>query len=441
MTSICFYFQVHQPFRMRPYRVLDIGSGLSYFDDEKNREVCRKVAEKCYLPANKLMLELITKYPGQFKISYSISGVALEQFAEYAPEVLKSFQALAATGQVEFLAETYYHSLTSLFDVEEFTAQVKQQLAAIKKYFKQTPTTFRNTELIYSNAIAALVEKLGFTAMLAEGADHVLEWRSPHRVYSPVGTKNLRLLLKSYKLSDDIAFRFSQRDWPAWPLTPQKFATWVHDHADKAETINLFMDYETFGEHQWEDTGIFEFLRELPAAVLKHKDFDFALPREVATRYTPVSTLDVPHPTSWADQERDLSAWLGNPMQDSSIAWLYQLGKAVKASKRADLLHTWRKLQTSDHFYYMCTKFWSDGDVHKYFSSYNTPHEAYVYIGNILTDLEMQLGDLASVSGPVGARGAHRAPATNPHRSPRTSLRPKQVTDLRPRVSGAGAQD
>lgn len=388
MPSICFYFQVHQPYRMHPYRVLDIGTDTPYFDDQKNREVCRKVAEKCYLPTNKLMLELINTYPGTFKIAYSISGVALEQFEEYAPEVLESFKALAATGQVEFLAETYYHSLSSLFDGEEFRSQVKLHMQAIERHFGVAPTTFRNTELIYSNGIADMVEDLGFKAMLTEGVDRVMEWRSPNHVYEPANGRGMKLLLKNYKLSDDIAFRFSDRSWKDYPLTPEKFAHWVHALHD-AETVNLFMDYETFGEHQWEDTGIFDFLRALPEHIFRHPEFNFATPTEVISRYAPVAKLSIPDAISWADVERDLSAWLGNPMQDGTIDWVYRIGDSIRATGDSDLLHRWRKLQTSDHFYYMCTKFWADGDVHKYFSSYETPHEAYVYIGNILTDLEM----------------------------------------------------
>ncbi|HSI20992.1 MAG TPA: glycoside hydrolase family 57 protein [Verrucomicrobiae bacterium] len=391
MPSVCFYFQVHQPYRMRPYRVFDIGTKASYFNDELNKEICEKVARKCYLPTNKLMLQLIKENPGKFKISYSISGITLEQFEEYSPEVLASFKELAATGQVEFLAETYYHSLSALFDPQEFRSQVEKHVEAIKEHFGVTPTAFRNTELIYSNEIAAMVEAMGFKVMLTEGADQILGHRSPAHVYAPMHSDDMKLLLKSYKLSDDIAFRFSERSWPSWPLTPDKFAMWAHKLAGNGETLNLFMDYETFGEHQWEETGIFEFLRHLPAALLKHPDFDFATPSEVADRYPAREKLDVPIPISWADMERDTSAWLGNPMQDGAIAWVYKVGEQVRATNDPKLLHTWRKLQTSDHFYYMCTKFWADGDVHKHFSCYESPHEAYVYLSNILTDLEMLL--------------------------------------------------
>jgi len=396
MPSICFYFQVHQPYRMRPVSIFDIAEKPEYFDIKANREVCIKVAQKCYLPANALMLELLQRYP-EFKISYSVSGVALEQFAEYAPEVLESFQRLAATGQVEFLAETYYHSLASIFSADEFREQVAKHTRTIQHYFGQTPTTFRNTELIYSNGIADMVEDMGFRAMLTEGADRILGWRSANFVYEPINGRGMKLLLKNYQFSDDIAFRFGSRDWPAWPLTVDKFASWVHALDGNADTINLFMDYETIGEHQWEASGIFDFFRHLPEAIFRHGQFGFATPSEVAWKYPTVDRVDVPSAISWADSERDLSAWLGNPMQDGSIAWVYALGDRVKATGDEHLIHTWRKLQTSDHFYYMCTKFWADGDVHKYFSIYDTPHSSYVIMNNIMTDLEIRLKDYPTI--------------------------------------------
>ncbi len=376
---------------MRHFHVFDIGENKPYFDDKVNREICRKVAEKCYLPANALMLELINKHQGKFKVAYSISGVALEQFEEYAPDVLESFKKLAATGCVEFITETYYHSLAALFNATEFREQVKKHQETTKHFFGITPTTFRNTELIYSNGIADMVEDLGFKTMLTEGVDRILDWRSPNFVYEPQNGRGMKLLLKNYKLSDDIAFRFSQRTWGDYPLTTEKFAKWVHQVAGGGDTINLFMDYETIGEHQWVETGIFDFFRNLPEAIWQHPSFSFNTPSEVATMYPPVAKVDMPDAVSWADTERDLSAWLGNPMQDNSIAWVYTFEKRLKALNDAHLLHTWRKLQTSDHFYYMCTKYWSDGDVHKYFSVYDSPHDSYVIMSNVLTDLEIRL--------------------------------------------------
>lgn len=376
---------------MRHFHVFDIGENKSYFDDKVNREICRKVAEKCYLPANALMLELINKHQGKFKVAYSISGVALEQFEEYAPDVLESFKKLAATGCVEFITETYYHSLAALFNASEFREQVKKHQETTKHFFGITPTTFRNTELIYSNGIADMVEDLGFKTMLTEGVDRILDWRSPNFVYEPQNGRGMKLLLKNYKLSDDIAFRFSQTTWGDYPLTTEKFAQWVHQVAGGGDTINLFMDYETIGEHQWVETGIFDFFRNLPEAIWLHPSFSFNTPSEVATMYPPVAKVDMPDAVSWADTERDLSAWLGNPMQDNSIAWVYTFEDRLKKLNDAHLLHTWRKLQTSDHFYYMCTKYWSDGDVHKYFSVYDSPHDSYVIMSNILTDLEIRL--------------------------------------------------
>ncbi len=387
MASVCFYFQVHQPYRLRHYTIFDADE--HYFDEDKNREICRKVARKCYLPANRLMLELIERHEGRFKVSYSITGVVLEQLRDYAPEVLESFQQLARTGCVEFLGETYYHSLSALYCPEEFAEQVRAHGDITRKLFGQTPRVFRNTELIYSNEIAALVEKIGgFDAILAEGADHVLGYRSPNYVYRPPNDSPLKLLLKNYRLSDDIAFRFSNRDWAEWPLSADKFAQWVSAVNGDGYTVNLFIDYETFGEHQWEDTGIFEFLRHLPGEVLTHPDNDFRTPSEVAAAYEPVGTIDVPHLVSWADTERDLSAWLGNPMQHNAIHDLYQLKGMVKATGDPEILAQWRRLQTSDHFYYMCTKYFADGDVHKYFNPYETPYDSYINFMNVLDNLK-----------------------------------------------------
>lgn len=375
---------------MRHYHLFDIGQNQDYFDVKANRDICRKVAEKCYIPANALMLKLIKQHP-EFKISFSISGVALEQFSEYSPEVIRSFQELVATGNVEILSETYYHSLASFFNAEEFRDQIKEHRALVKELFKVTPTVFRNTELIYSDGIADMVEDMGFKAMLTEGADRILEYRSPNFVYEPARGRGMKLLLKNYKLSDDIAFRFSQNTWGDYPLTAEKFSQWVHAVDGGGDTINLFMDYETIGEHQWEASGIFNFFDALPAAIKTHPRFDFATPSEVISKYPPVAKLSIPSAISWADTERDVSAWLGNPMQDSTIAWLYSIDREVKASHNHALLRIWRKLQTSDHFYYMCTKFWSDGDVHKYFSIYDAPHDSYTIMSNVLTDMELRL--------------------------------------------------
>jgi len=386
MPSVCFYFEVHQPFRIRRYTVFDRDS--NYFDEAINRQICLKVAEKCYLPANALMLELIRRYEGRFRIAYSITGCALEQFERYSPQVLESFVRLAETECVEFLAETYYHTLAFLYSREEFAEQVNLHRQKMRELFGVEPQTFRNTELIYSNDLAHLAGQMGFKTVLCEGADHILQGRSPDFVYRPVGGAPVKLLLKNYRLSDDIAFRFSNRDWPGWPLTAEKFASWINQINGNGVTVNLFMDYETFGEHQWADTGIFEFMRYLPGEILKHPDNNFKTPSEVSREHEPVDTLDVPYAVSWADTERDLSAWLGNAMQSNALHELYSLEADIKATGDADLLRDWRLLQTSDHFYYMCTKWFADGDVHKYFNPYQSPYDAYINFMNVLDNMK-----------------------------------------------------
>ncbi|HAT68456.1 MAG: alpha-amylase [Candidatus Yonathbacteria bacterium RIFOXYC2_FULL_47_9] len=395
MASICFYFQVHQPFRVKDYRVFDVGRDSEYFNDDSersinNKKILHKVAGKCYLPANAVMLELLNKHP-EFKISFSFSGVFLDQLEEFSPETLESFQKLVATGRAEVLEETYYHSLSFLYSPEEFRRQVAMHREKIQKLFGVTPTVFRNTELIYNNALAHEVEKMGYKGIIAEGADHVLGWRSPNFLYKPQGTKNIKLLLKNYRLSDDIAFRFSSKEWADFPLTAPKFAEWASQVNGNGQIINLFMDYETFGEHQWEDTGIFNFLRHLPEEIYKHPDNDFVTPSEAIARYEPVAELDVHNYMSWADVERDLSAWLSNAMQHDAIQSIYSMEGEVLATDDARLIEDWRKLQTSDHFYYMCTKWFNDGDVHKYFNPYNTPYEAFIAYMNALQDMKLRI--------------------------------------------------
>lgn len=387
MNNACFYFQVHQPFRIRKYNVFDVGNNSSYFDEVKNREVMEKIAKKCYLPANKIMLKSINRYGERFKVAYSITGTALEQFEMYAPEVLESFQNLVDTGSVELLGETYYHSLSFVFDRQEFTDQVSMHRKAMKKYFGVVPKVFRNTELIYNNDLAGAVKELGFKSVLAEGADHVLGWRSPNYVYS---CKGMPLLLKNYKLSDDIAFRFSDKNWKEYPVTAPKFADWVAPI--EGDSVNLFMDYETFGEHQWEDTGIFKFLEHLPYEMFKRK-VGFHWPSE-ASRIAPKSELDVPFYVSWADVERDLTAWTGNKIQTSAAGYLYALKNAVLDSGNPKAIDSWRKLTTSDHLYYMCTKWFSDGDVHKYFNPHNSPYECFMSFMSVLNDLKLRLNDV-----------------------------------------------
>jgi alpha-amylase len=325
-----------------------------------------------------VLLKLIHQHKGRFKIAYSLTGVLLEQLETYAPEVLSTFHALAETGCVEFLAETYYHSLSFLYSRQEFVEQVKKHIATIENLFGQTPTVFRNTELIYNNELALLIEAMGcFDAVITEGADHILGLRSPSFVYRPKSCRRVKLLLKNYSLSDDIAFRFSNRQWGEWPLTAEKFARWVSAVNGNGNVVNLFMDYETFGEHQWADTGIFDFMRHLPDEILKHPDNNFKTPSEVVAGYDASGIVDVPHVISWADTERDLSAWLGNPMQSNALHELYRLERRIKRVNDPRVLSDWRKLQTSDHFYYMCTKFFADGDVHKYFNPYDSPYDSW----------------------------------------------------------------
>ncbi len=396
MLNICFYFQVHQPYRLRKYSFFDIGHSDYYFDDEKNRAVLLKVAQKCYLPMNRLLLHLLQQYPS-FKISFSFSGVVLDQFIEYCPEVLSSFQQLVDTGQVEILAETYHHSLAFLYNQDEFCEQVRLHSKKIKELFGAKPTVLRNTELIYNNDVARVAHEMGYLGVLVEGADKVLGWRSPDFVYKPINT-DIKLLLKNYRLSDDIAFRFSNKDWKEYPLDVSKYTRWINAIHGSGTNVNLFMDYETFGEHQWEDSGIFEFIRHLPGELLNHPDNTFSFPSEIIQNYDPVAELDIPYLVSWADVERDVSAWLGNDMQRSAIEKLYALEKDIKATKNKDLINTWRKLQTSDHFYYMCTKWFNDGDVHKYFNPYDSPYDAFIYFMNIFKDLKQRL-DAASNKG------------------------------------------
>ena len=332
MVSVCFYFQVHQPVRLRPYTVFEIGKNSSYFDEQKNKEILDRVAKKCYLPANAIMLELLDKHP-EFRVSYSISGVALEQFMCHEPKVLDSFKELARTGRVEFLDETYHHTLSFVYSKPEFIEQVKLHNRLIRNLFGKSPKVFRNTELIYSNEVASIAEKIGYKGILAEGADHILEWRSPNFVYKPKGTKKISLLLKNYRLSDDVAFRFSERSWSEWPLTAEKFAGWISRANGNGNIVNLFMDYETFGEHQWADKGIFELLRHLPNEILKHPDNDFVTPSEAVDRYESKSDVDFHNFVSWADVERDLSAWLGNKMQQEALKEIYHLETNVKLTK------------------------------------------------------------------------------------------------------------
>lgn len=390
MRNICFYFQVHQPYRLRNYGFFEIGNSPFYFDEFQNRWIAKRVADKCYLPTNAVLLEQIRKHGNRFKVSFSFSGVCLEQMEKYTPEVIKSFQELVDTGCVEILSETYTHGLAALKSETEFKEQVAMHAQKIKELFGVTPGAFRNTELIYSNNIGRMVASMGYEIMLTEGAKHIMGWRSPNFVYRSAEVPQLKLLLKNFQLSDDIAFRFSQHTWTGFPLTAEKFVEWLKQIEPEQPCVNLFMDYETFGEHQWQETGIFDFMRFLPERILD-AGMGFSTVSEQAQKSSPVDEIDVPYPISWADEERDLSAWLGNELQDDAFEQIYALESEVKDTKDEGLIHTWRSLQTSDHFYYMCTKWFSDGDVHKYFNPYDSPYQAYINYMNVLSDFRIRL--------------------------------------------------
>ena len=391
MTAVVLYFQVHQPFRLRRYTFFDIGRRHDYFDHPENERILKRVAEKCYLPMNRVLEDLARRHEGRFRFAYSVSGTALQQMEAFAPEALESFRRLARTGCVEFLTETSHHSLAFLKDPAEFRAQVELQAERVEALFGRRPRTFRNTELICSNAVARTAEDLGYSAILCEGADHLLGYRSPNYVYRPPSTDKVALLLRNYRLSDDVAFRFSNRHWSEWPLTAEKFAGWINQVNGNGYIVNLFMDYETLGEHQWADTGIFEFLNNLPHEVFKRRDNNFKTPSEIIDTYPISGEYDVPHMISWADTERDLSAWLGNAMQSNALHELYRIEKDVKATGDPNLIRDWRIMQTSDHFYYMCVKYFSDGDVHKYFNPYDSPYDSYINFMNALDNLRLRL--------------------------------------------------
>ncbi|QDV07506.1 Glycosyl hydrolase family 57 [Planctomycetes bacterium Poly30] len=393
MTSIVFYFQVHQPFRVKAYPHDAIGQRHDYFDDWLNEDVAKRVAQLCYLPMNETLLRAIEETNGAFRCSFSISGTALRQFELWAPEVIDSFRRLAATGAVEFLCETSRHSLAALADPLEFRLQVEEQRALLKRLFGVTPTSFRNTELITDESVAAQVKELGFEVLLAEGADQLLHGRTSNILYGMEGAGGFPLMLRDYPLSDDIAFRFSNPHWEQYPLYAETFVEWLETMPANKQFIGLYMDYETFGEHQPRSTGIFEFMAALPGMVLaSNRPLDFATPREVVRREKVLEPLTYPRPISWADEERDLSAWLGNHMQRSAHEAIYALADAARSCGDPELLEAWRDLTTSDHVYYLSTKCASDGDVHQYFSPYDSPHDAFLTVMNVVEDLGRRLG-------------------------------------------------
>ena len=405
MASVCFYFQLHQPWRLRRYSVF--ANDPFYFDDAANEQILRKVADKCYRPTTLKMLDLVKRHDRRFRCSYSITCTALEQLQRWAPDVVDTLKELVDTGACELIGETSHHSPSFLFSKKEFDAQVTVHQQKMQEVFGVVPKIFRNTELIYSNELAHHIAARGqHKAIICEGVDRLLGFRSPNYIYvppasetdsGPIEDRRVKLLLKNYRLSDDIAFRFSNRAWKEWPLSAEKFAGWVNQINGDGFTCNLFMDYETFGEHQWADTGIFQFLDALPKAVydINPGHNQFLTPSQVLECSDPVGEYDAPNWTSWADTERDLSAWLGNPLQDNAAAELYRLEEPVRERHAAGdpyILEDWRKLTTSDHLYYMCTKYWADGDVHKYFSPYNSPYDAYINFMNVLDNLKIRAG-------------------------------------------------
>jgi len=392
MKSVCLYFEVHQPMRLNHFTVFNIGAtndrSSDYFNQHLNQEIFEKVAKKCYLPTNKILLDLINKYKGKFRVSFSLTGTFIEYCERYMPELLESFKALLATGAVDLLGETYFHSLSSLYDdLDEFEKQVDMHRQLIKRVFNYTPTIFRNTETIYDNRIARKIAELGYKGIITEGADKILGGRSANYLYKPVNV-DLSVLLRNYHLSDDVGFRFSTHDWAEFPLTADKFAAWIS--RCEGDLVNLFLDYETFGEHQWTETGIFEFLKHLPGEILKYKNVDFVTVGEAATRYTPVGEIDVPWAISWADEDRNVSTWLGNDMQKACFNELKNIGGKLKEKYNERLLKTWRRLQTSDHLYYCSTKGLADGAVHAYFSPYDNPYEGFMNYMNVLQDLKQR---------------------------------------------------
>lgn len=396
--GIVLYMHVHQPWRIRDYTVFDTAENHDYFGDfteshRNNKDIFEKVANKSYRPMTALLRRMLETHP-EFKVSLSISGTVLEQAEAWAPDVIDAFRALVATGRCEIVAETYYHSLAFFYSRSEFEHQVELHRAKVKELFGAETKVFRNTELSYDNNLASWADEYGFKGILSEGWDPILGWRSPNYVYKPVGTKNIKLLMKNYRLSDDIAFRFGNKAWEGYPLTADKYDNWVNSAlGDDGQIINLFMDFETFGENIWEDTGIFAFFEDFVGRWLSNPANTFYTTSEACDTFEAVDEIDTPHTTTWADSERDLSAWLGNHMQHEAMKYLYELESDIVRTGDETLISDWRRLTTSDHPYYMCTKYFSDGDVHAYFSPYDSPYDAFIYFMNALRDVRYRIYD------------------------------------------------
>jgi alpha-amylase len=388
MPDVCLYFQVHQPNRLLSYDFFRIGENAVYEDEAMNREILNKVSEKCYLPANRMFQQLVERNEGRFRMALSISGIVIEQMERWRPDVLESFKQLVASGSVELLAETYYHSLSFVHSNKEFDRQVDMHLEKLEEVFHVRPRVFRNTELIYNDAIAAKAETMGFDGVIAEGVEQNLGGHSPNFLYRAPTTARIKTLLRNIRLSDDLGFRLSDSAWPEHPLTPEKFAGWLA--GCEGDVVNLFMDYESIGEHQWEDTGIFKFWQNLPDAV-SDAGLQWVMPSEAVELYRASREYSSDRITSWADAERDLSAWMGNVMQQEAIAKVHRLEQEILAVNDPALTDTWAKMQTSDHFYWMSTKGGTDGSVHSYFTPYPSPYDAYIYFMNVLADLQIRL--------------------------------------------------
>jgi len=385
MKTICLYFQIHQPFRLKRYRFFDIGSDHYYYDDFNNEAIISRIAERSYIPAIQAIHEMIEQSGQKFKVAFSISGTALEQMEIYAPEVIENLRTLVKTGCVEFLAETYAHSLSSLYDEDEFKRQVVMHSQKISSLFGQMPVVFRNTELIYSDEIGQKVAEMGFKGIIVEGAKHILGWKSPNYVYSCVAAPKLKMLMRNFRFSDDISFRFSNRNWDNYPLTADKYIDWIAKTPESEPLVNLFMNFDTFGEMHTQESGIFEFLKALPGCA-DRRGITFKTPSEVVSSLDAVDSIYVTYPISWADEERDTSAWLGNRLQKDAVSKLYSVGERVRLSRDRRLMQDWIYLQSSDHFYYMSTKHSSDGAVHSHFSPYDSPFDAFTNYMNVLGD-------------------------------------------------------
>lgn len=392
MKAICFYFQIHQPFRLKTYRFFDIGNDHYYYDDFSNDDIITRIAQRSYLPANNMLLDMIKQYGKAFKVAFSISGTALEQLEQYVPEFIESMKELATTGCVEFLSETYAHSLASLEDPDEFVSQVKNHDKKIYQLFGQHPKVFRNTELIYDDDISSMVQSMGFKAAITDGAKHILGWKSPNYVYSSATASKLKLLLKNSKLSDDITFRFSNPEWASYPLTADKYIDWIANLPQEEQIINLFMNYETFGELQPRETGIFEFMKALPRFAAE-RGIEFWTPSEVVSKLKSVGSLSVPYPMSWADEARDTSAWLGNTLQKEAVKKLYSISERVRLCDDKRIKQDWYYLQASDHFFYMSTKHSEDGSVHSHYSPYDSPYMAFTNYMNVLSDFMIRVDE------------------------------------------------